>query len=111
MVVVVVVVVVVVIFVVVFVVFVVVVVLRGSMRFFGVLGLWRPFYSRRPTATTTKTTKTTTTTTTATTTKPKAAASTPTGPRLARHQNACGATPDLCSPFGLVAGRKRRAVL
>ena len=41
----------------------------------------------------------------------KAAASTPTGPRLAGHQNARGATPDLCLPFGLVAGPKRRAVL
>ena len=70
-----------------------------------------PFYSRRPTAKTTKTTNTTTTTTTATTTTPKAAVGTPTGPRLAGHQNARGATPDLCSPFGLVAGPKRRAVL
>ena len=27
------------------------------------------------------------------------------------YQNARGATPDLCSPFGLVVGPKRRAVL
>ena len=50
-------------------------------------------------------------TSTATATTPEASTNAPTGPRLAGPRIACGATPDLCSPFGLAAGPKRRAVL
>ena len=50
-------------------------------------------------------------TSTAIATTPEESTNAPTGPRLAGPRVACGATPDLCSPFGLAAGPKRRAIL
>ena len=48
---------------------------------------------------------------TAIATTPETTTTTPTWPSLSGFRTACGATPDLCSPFGLAAGPKRRAVL
>ena len=48
---------------------------------------------------------------TAAATTPDATTTTPMWPRLVGLRTACGATPDLCSPIGLAAGPKRRAVL
>ena len=48
---------------------------------------------------------------TAIATTPETTTTTPTWPSLSGLRTACGATPDLCSPFGLAAGPKRRAVL